>query len=142
MKHLFLLFFAFGLFSSAYSQVQVGLYQGGILSHIGVGTDPEKSFFGEARILAGGEVNPYLGLEALGHYNLKQTDWYNVHAGLMVGYSEIDNGRFGVPLGLSIKPIANHRQFAVVLEGTPMYAFNFFVRALFGLRYTFGKEDQ
>lgn len=140
MRKVFLLFLVFGLFSTAYSQVQVGLYQGGILSHIGVGTDPENPFFGEARILAGGEINPYLGLEALGHYNLKQTDWYNVHAGLMVGYSEMDEGRFGVPVGLSIKPIAEHRQFALVLEATPLYAFHFSFRALVGLRYTFRKE--
>lgn len=136
---LFCLFFVVATHVKA--QVNVGIYQEGILSHIGVGTNPEKKFFGEARILAGGVVNPYIGIEALGHYNLRKTDWYNLHAGLMVGYSEMDDGKFGVPLGLSIKPIAQHRQFAVVLEATPMYAFDFTFRALVGLRYTFRKED-
>jgi len=123
------------------AQVHAGLYQGGIMNHIGLGTNPEKQFFGEARIMAGDVFYPYMGLEALGHYNLKRTDWYNAHAGLMVGYTEFDDGRFGLPVGLSIKPIAAHRQFAVVLEGTPMYAFDFTFRALIGLRYTFSKED-
>ena len=141
-----LLFFCLLLFFVAAThvnaQVHVGIYQGGILNHIGVGTDPENKFFGEARILAGGVVNPYIGLEALGHYNLRQTDWYNLHAGLMVGYSELDEGKFGVPLGLSIKPIAQHRQLSMVLEGNPMYAYDFVTfRALIGLRYTFRKED-
>ncbi|SHN15323.1 hypothetical protein SAMN04488057_108118 [Cyclobacterium lianum] len=124
------------------AQVHVGIYQGGILNHIGLGTNPENTIFGEARILAGDVINPYIGLEALGHYNFKQSDWYNAHAGLMVGYTEFDDGRFGLPVGLSIKPIAAHRQFSLLLEGTPMYAFNFSFRALIGLRYTFGKENQ
>ncbi|WP_375583361.1 hypothetical protein [Cyclobacterium xiamenense] len=141
MKHGLALLLIFGFFSTAFSQVHVGLYQGGILSHIGVGTDVEKSFFAEARLLAGGEVNPFLGVEILGHYNLQKTSWYNLHTGLMLGYSELDNGKIGLPLGLSFKPIAAHRQFVLVLEGTPFYENTLAIRALFGLRYTFRKDE-
>ncbi|WP_154856432.1 hypothetical protein [Cyclobacterium xiamenense] len=141
MKQALTFLFIFGFFSTAFSQVHVGLYQGGILSHIGAGTDPEKSFFAEARLLAGGEVNPFLGAEILGHYNLRKTTWYNLHAGLMLGYSELDNGKIGLPLGFSFKPIAAHRQFALLLEGTPFYENTFAIRALVGLRYTFRKEE-
>lgn len=137
---LFLLLFFTGT-ATVKAQMHVGVYQGGILNHIGLGTNPEKQIFGEARILAGDVVNPFIGLEVMGQYNLKQTDWYNAHVGLMVGYTEFDDGRFGLPVGLSFKPIAAHRQFAVVMEGTPMYAFDFTFRALVGLRYTFSKED-
>ncbi|MBR9773663.1 MAG: hypothetical protein GYB55_01145 [Cytophagales bacterium] len=123
------------------AQVHVGIYHEGILSHIGVGTDPEKKFFAEARVLAGGMVNPFMGLEALGHYNFRQTGWYNLHGGIMLGHNEISDAQAGIPLGLSVKPIANHRQFTLLMEGTPMYsAYDFTFRALIGLRYTLSKE--
>lgn len=137
---LFIFLFVMHAFE-ADAQIHAGIYNEGILNHIGVGTDPEKKIFGEARILAGGVINPFLGLEVLGHYNFRNTDWYNMHAGLMVGLNEINDGQVGVPLGLSFKPIANHRQFTLLLEGTPMYAYNFTFRALIGLRYTLRKED-
>jgi len=125
----------------AEAQVHVGLYHGGVLSQIGVGTDVEKKFFGEARFLAGDVVNYVLGVEALGHYNIKRTDWYNLHAGLMVGFSDVDEGRIGIPLGLSFKPISNHRQFSLLLEGTPLVANSeLTLRANIRLRYTFRKE--
>ncbi|MEX0884233.1 MAG: hypothetical protein WDZ72_12240, partial [Cyclobacteriaceae bacterium] len=126
----------------AQGQVQVGVYQEGILNHIGAGTDPEKKFFGEVRLLAGGIVNSVFGIEALGHYNLQRNDWYNLHAGLMLGYSDFNEGSAGLPLGLSFKPTINHRQFSVLLEGMPMYGYeSFALRALVGLRYTFRKAD-
>ncbi|WP_339922517.1 hypothetical protein [uncultured Cyclobacterium sp.] len=138
-------FFAVLLMFSAFkgnAQVHVGLYHEGVLSHIGVGTDPEKKIFGEARLFAGGILNPIMGVEALGHYNFRQTDWYNLHAGLMIGYTQFINDiRVGAPVGLSFKPIANHRQFTLLLEGTPMYGpYDFTIRALIGLRYTLSKE--
>lgn len=126
----------------ANAQIHVGIYNEGILNHIGIGTDPEKKIFGEARILAGGVINPFMGLEAMGHYNFRTTDWYNMHAGLMLGYTEITDAQAGIPFGLSVKPIANHRQLSLLLEGTPMYgSYEFTFRALIGLRYTFRKED-
>ena len=123
-----------------HAQVHVGIYQDGILSHIGIGTDPEKKIFGEARVLAGGVINPFLGVEALGHYNFRQTDWYNLHGGLMLGYTEITDVQAGIPFGVSFKPIANHRQFSLLLEGGPIYAYHLSFRALIGLRYTLSKE--
>ncbi|AKP52531.1 hypothetical protein [Cyclobacterium amurskyense] len=135
--------FAILLIFSAFkgnAQVHVGVYHGGILSHIGVGTDPEKKIFGEARVLAGGVINPFLGVEALGHYNFRQTDWYNLHGGLMLGYTEITDVQAGIPLGLSLKPITTHRQFSLLLEGGPIYANHFSFRALIGVRYTLSKE--
>tara|TARA_R110002096_G_scaffold53268_1_gene138517 strand:- start:670 stop:1113 length:444 start_codon:yes stop_codon:yes gene_type:complete len=137
-------FFAVLLMFSTFkgnAQVHVGIYHEGILSHVGVGSDPEKKIFGEARVLAGGVINPFMGVEALGHYNFRQTDWYNLHGGLMLGYTEITDVQAGLPFGLSLKPIANHRQFSILLEGTPMYgSYEFTFRALIGLRYTLSKE--
>ncbi|WP_339905523.1 hypothetical protein [uncultured Cyclobacterium sp.] len=124
------------------AQVHVGIYHEGILSHIGVGSDPEKKIFAEARVFAGGMVNPFMGLEAQGHYNFRQTDWYNLHGGLLLGYNEISDAQAGIPLGLSLKPIANHRQFILLMEGTPMYgAYDLTFRALIGLRYTLNKAN-
>ncbi|MDO9552358.1 hypothetical protein [Rhodonellum sp.] len=135
-----MLFCSFFLVKNVTAQVHAGLYHGGVLSQIGVGTDIDKKYFGEVRFLAGDVVNYVYGIEVLGHVNLKQSDWYNVHLGLMLGISSIDNGKFGLPIGLSFKPLENHRQFSILLEGTPMYAYDFTVRANIGLRYTFRKD--
>jgi hypothetical protein len=54
------------------AQVHVGIYHAGVLSQIGVGTDIDKKLFGEARFLAGDVVNFVLGVEAMGHYNIKR----------------------------------------------------------------------
>lgn len=138
---LFAMLLMFSAFKAS-AQIHVGIYHEGILNHIGVGTDPEKKMFGEARVLAGGVVNPFLGVEALGHYNFRQTDWYNLHGGLMLGYTEISDFQAGIPFGLSFKPIASHRQFSLLLEGMPMYeSYDFTFRALIGLRYTLNKEN-
>ena len=139
----FAIIMIFGVFISIQSQAQVhvGVYPGGILSQIGVGTDVDKKVFGEARFLAGDVVNYVLGVEALGHYNVKQTEWYNLHLGLMVGYTDADDGRIGLPLGMDFKPISNHRQFSILLEGTPIVAnSDLTLRANIGRRYTFRKE--
>lgn len=131
------LFFA----NKSEAQIHVGVYQGGVLSQIGVGTDIDKKIFGEVRLLASDVVNYVLGIEALGHYNLKQTDFYNLHAGLMVGVSQVDEGRVGIPLGLSFKPIQSHKNFSILMEGTPFVALSTVtVRANIGLRYSFQKE--
>jgi hypothetical protein len=139
----FAIIFIFGVFISIQSQAQVhvGVYPSGILSQVGVGTDIDKPIFGEVRLLAGDVVNYVLGVEALGHYNVKQSEWYNLHIGLMVGYTDIDDGRIGLPLGMDFKPISIHRQFSILLETTPLVANgDFTLRANFGLRYTFRKE--
>jgi hypothetical protein len=66
---------------------------------------------------------------------------YNLHLGLMVGYTDFGDGRIGVPLGLSFKPVTNHKQFSLLMEGTPMLANNSLtLRANIGLRYTFKKD--
>ncbi len=128
-------------FNLSDAQVHVGIYHGGVLSQIGVGTDTEKKVFGEVRFLAGDVVNYVLGVEALGHFNVRRSEWYNLHLGLMVGYSDTDEGRIGIPLGMSFKPISSHRQFSILMEGTPLVAYSeLTIRANIGLRYTFSKE--
>lgn len=123
----------------SYGQVTAGVYSNGILTQIGVGTDPEKIFFGEGRIFAGDYVNNFFGLEALGQYNLKRSEWHNISAGLMVGYYEYVEGiRIGLPVLLAIKPIENHRNFSVILEATPMYTESIALRGNLGIRYSLG----
>jgi hypothetical protein len=96
-------------------------YSNGILTQIGIGTNPEKSFFGEARIFAGDYINNFLGVEALGQNNLKRSEWHNISAGLMEGYYDYVEGmRMGIPVPLAIKPMESHRDLSVILEATPM----------------------
>src|SRR5690554_1312670 len=105
----------------SHSQVTAGIYSNGILTQIGVGTDPEKKVFGEGRLFAGDYINNFFGIEVLGQYNLKQSDWHNISGGLMLGYSEYLGAIAGIPVLLAVKPIQNYRNFAIVMEATPLY---------------------
>jgi len=136
---LLMLIISVGSTHFAHSQVTVGMYSNGILHQVGVGTNPENKFFGEARILAGDYYNRLLGVEAIGQINIKQSDWHNISGGLMVGHhDQIDGIRIGLPLLLAIKPIEAHRNFAIMLEATPMYTEDIALRGNFGIRYTLG----
>lgn len=123
----------------AQAQVAVGVYSNGILTQIGVGSNPEKKLFGEGRVLAGDYYNRFLGLEALGQVNVKRSDWHNISVGIMLGYYDYSEGiRVGFPLIVAIKPVEAHRDFAVILEATPMYAEEMALRGNLGIRYTLG----
>ena len=128
--------------SLAHSQITAGVYSNGIFTQVGIGTDPEKKFFGEGRLFAGDFFNDFFGVEVLGQYNLKQSEWHNLSGGLMLGYYErVDDGiRVGLPVLLAIKPIENHRAFAVILEATPFYNGGLALRGNMGIRYTIGNR--
>lgn len=128
--------------SLAQAQITAGVYSNGILTQVGFGTNPEKKLFGEGRIFAGDFINNFFGVEVLGQYNLKQSEWHNLSGGLMLGYYERgeDGIRLGLPVLLAIKPIENHRAFAVILEATPFYNGGLALRGNMGIRYTIGPE--
>lgn len=128
-------------FSSA--QVTAGIYTNGFLTQIGVGTNPEENFFGELRLFAGDDYNNFFGIEALGQYNFKRSDWHNISGGLMLGTYEYEEGlRVGLPVLLAIKPIQAHRNFSVMLEATPLYKESWALRGSMGIRYTIGSGRQ
>ncbi|EPA00270.1 hypothetical protein A33Q_0141 [Indibacter alkaliphilus LW1] len=121
----------------------MGLYKGGLTNQIGVGTDFEKKYFGELRVIAPDMVNYPSGIEGLFHHNFKQTEWYNLHVGLMLGLHRFEQAKAGIPLGFSFKPISGHRHFIILAETTPYFLASpgeLFLRANIGLRYNFGKD--
>ncbi|MBD8489629.1 hypothetical protein IFO69_12810 [Echinicola sp. CAU 1574] len=137
-----LLGFLFFTSQLANAQVTAGLYTNGTFTQIGIGSNPEKKFFGEGRLFAGDYLINSFGFEALGQYNFQKSDWVNISGGLMLGYYEYVEGiRAGIPLLLAIKPIQNNRKFSVMLEATPMYGHEMLaLRGNFGLRYTLGGQ--
>lgn len=143
--YLTLLFIMFGsLFIDAQAQVHVGVYHSGLINQVGVGTDNEKKFFGEMRVLATDLIDFPNGVEALGHINLKRGEWVNLHAGLMFGvfFEGGGSSRVGIPLGLTFKPIQAHRNFAILMEATPNTYIEggFAIRSNIGIRYSFRRE--
>ena len=131
-----------GLGVSAKAQVSVGIYQNGVFTYLGAGTNPEKRYFGEARVFAGDVLNNFFGAEVIGQRNFKQSDWYNFSAGLMVGYHEFDDVRVGLPGFFTIKPIQSNKNFSLILEATPFLAYNsVYFRGNLGLRYFLQKAD-
>lgn len=138
---LVMLFFASNQLANA--QVHVGVYHSGFINQVGVGTDNEKKFFGELRLLATDLIDFPNGVEGLGHLNLKRSDWVNLHAGVMLGVFEDATAKVGLPLGLTFKPIQAHRNFTILMEATPNVNFgsgSIAIRSNIGLRYTFRKE--
>ena len=143
----FAIILIFGLFISiqAYAQVHVGVYNSGLFSQIGVGTDNEKKYFGELRFLATDLLDFPLGVEGMFHRNFKRSDWVNLHAGVMLGVFENGGARVGLPLGLTFKPIQEHKNFSILMEATPNVNFDIGMvgfRGNIGLRYTFRKEKE
>lgn len=124
----------------ANAQITAGLYTNGVLSQVGIGSNPEKKFFGEGRLLAGDYLNRFLGIEAIGQYNFKRSEWHNISGGIMAGYDEMHDVRVGLPVLLTLKPIQNHRKLAIILEATPMYNNYFALRGNFGLKYTISAD--
>lgn len=126
--------------SHTQAQMTVGVYKGTFYSQLGIGSNPENKFFAEGRLFAGDFLNPLFGIEGIGQYNFVRSSWYNLSGGLMLGYSEFDEGRVGLHSMLSIKPLENHRNLALVLEATPFYSdFDFTLRANIGIRYMLGR---
>lgn len=127
---------------SALRPTYAGLYHSGILGQVGIGTDLERKYFGEIRFTAGDLLETQFGIEGSLNRNIYRDDWFNFHIGFMTGYYFRGDIRLGAPIGFTIKPIENHRNFAVVMEATP----NFFLdgytnlRGNIGLRYTFRKN--
>lgn len=142
IKKLFLstIILLFFFLSQAEAQVTVGVYKGSFYSQLGIGSNPENRFFGEGRLFAGDFLNPFIGIEGIGQYNFITSEWYNLSGGLMLGYNEFDEGRVGLHGMLSIKPLENHRNLALILEATPFYSFDAItLRANIGIRYTLGR---
>nr|MBI1231228.1 hypothetical protein [Cytophagales bacterium] len=133
---------AVGLGTWANAQVSVGIYQSGVFTYAGVGSNPEKRYFGEARLFAGDLLNNFFGIEVLGQRNFKRTDWYNFSAGLMIGYHEFDEARLGVPALFTIKPIQVNRNLAIILEATPFLSYgSVYLRGNLGIRYFLERKN-
>ncbi|MCH7414725.1 hypothetical protein MM213_14590 [Belliella sp. R4-6] len=127
---------------SALRPTFAGVYHSGLKGQVGIGTDIDQKYFGEIRFGANDVLETSFGIEGLFNRNIYKDEWFNFHAGLMLGYYFYDEFRIGIPLGFTIKPIENHRNFAVLMEATP----NTFggsrytnLRASIGVRYTFRK---
>jgi hypothetical protein len=132
-----------GQAQSKLSPVHVGVYHSGITGQIGIGTDLEKRYFGELRLMASDVLDYPFGFEGYLNRNLKKDDWYNFHVGFSLGYFFNDAVRMGLPIGLTLKPIQSNRNFGILMEAMPNYFFrsdNFNLRANIGLRYSFGKN--
>lgn len=139
IKAFVLVLFIFSpLFSQA--QVHVGIYHSTTTGQIGVGTNNEKKIFGELRLFAPDRLELDLGLEAIGSYNFSTSEVLNIHGGLMVGYYGV--AAIGIPVGITVKPFQELRNFGFLLEATPqVLGGEFFLRSNLGLRYRFNKRE-
>ncbi|AFL84512.1 hypothetical protein Belba_1930 [Belliella baltica DSM 15883] len=129
---------------SALRPTFAGIYHSGLVGQVGIGTDIEKKHFGELRFGATDVLEASFGIEGHFNRNIHQSDWFNFHAGLMLGVYFYDEARIGIPLGFTIKPIENHRNFAILMEATPnvfTMSSYFNLRANLGIRYTFRSRD-
>jgi xanthine/uracil/vitamin C permease (AzgA family) len=122
------------------AQVHVGIYHSATTGQIGVGTNNEKKIFGELRLFATDRLNLDFGLEVIGNYNFSTSETLNIHGGLMLGYYGVE--AVGIPLGITIKPFQELRNFGILLEATPyVLGGSFYFRSNLGLRYRFNKKE-
>lgn len=128
-------------FAQESGKIHAGIYHGGLIGQIGIGTNFENKNFGELRFSASDIIDYPFNIEGYFNRNFVQGEWYNLHAGIMLGYSFYEDIRFGIPVGMTFKPIKDHRQFGILLEATPNYFFGGAnLRANIGVRYNFNKN--
>ncbi|WP_133555155.1 outer membrane insertion C- signal [Algoriphagus boseongensis] len=144
MKKSIILFLAFfGLVSISKAQVSAGINFQNTRTFITVGTNPDKEFFGEARLGLGQEV----GLELVGAYNFVQKSEVNAYFGIGLGLFDYYNRRkdryyndsyLVVPIGVLIKPLDN-KNFGFLMEAAPVIYGNegSYLRGGIGFKYTF-----
>lgn len=144
-KLLFLSFFLMGIISLANAQVSVGINFQSSDTFITVGTDPDKEFFGEARLGIGHD----LGLELMGGYNFVRKSEVNAYVGAGLGllgdhhhnhhHDEHDDIYIAIPIGVLIKPFSNTKNLGFIVEAAPVFSghdHNYF-RGGVGVKYTF-----
>ncbi|TDQ17272.1 hypothetical protein DFQ04_1924 [Algoriphagus boseongensis] len=133
----------FGLVSISKAQVSAGINFQNTRTFITVGTNPDKEFFGEARLGLGQEV----GLELVGAYNFVQKSEVNAYFGIGLGLFDYYNRRkdryyndsyLVVPIGVLIKPLDN-KNFGFLMEAAPVIYGNegSYLRGGIGFKYTF-----
>jgi hypothetical protein len=142
-KFVFFLIFMMGLVSLAEAQVSAGINFQNTRTFITVGTDPDKEFFGEARLGLGRAI----GLELVGGYNFVRKSDVNAYVGVGLGlfdhyYNRRDryyNGTYLViPFGVLIKPLDN-KNFGFLIEAAPVFydEYGSYLRGGIGFKYTF-----
>lgn len=143
-KILILSFFLMGIVSLAEAQVSAGINFQNTRTFITVGTDPDKEFFGEARLGLGSNI----GLELMGGYNFVRKSEVNAYVGAALGlfgdyhrndkYDHHDDVYFAIPFGVLIKPF-NSKNFGFLIEAAPVFASHHdsYLRGGIGFKYTF-----
>lgn len=134
-----------GIISIANAQVSVGINFQSSDTFITVGTDPDKEFFGEARLGIGHD----LGLELMGGYNFLRKSEVNAYFGAGLGllgdhhhkhnHEGHDDIYFAIPVGILVKPFNNTKNLGFVVEVAPVFSghdHNYF-RGGIGIKYTF-----
>ena len=147
-KILFISFLLLGLVSLAEAQVSVGINFQTSDTFITVGTDPDKEFFGEARL----GIAHDLGLELMGAYNFTRKSEVNGYVGLGLGilgnhhrhhhrhHHHHNNDLYlAIPVGALIKPFNSTKNLGILIEAAPVFT-NYdhnYLRAWIGVKYTF-----
>lgn len=145
MKKIYLIaLFLFAGISVAQAQVSAGINFQSSRTFITVGTDPDKEFFGEARLGLGSNI----GLELMGGYNFVRKSEVNAYVGAALGlfgdhhrndkHHDHDDVYFAIPFGVLIKPFST-KNFGFLIEAAPIFAshHNSYLRGGIGFKYTF-----
>ena len=146
MKKVILLAFSlFTFISISQAQVAVGINFQSSDTFITVGTDPDKEFFGEARLGIGHDI----GLELMGGYNFVRKTEVNAYVGAGLGllghhhnhkhHDDHNDLYLAIPVGVLIKPFNNTRNLGFLVEAAPVFAdhSHSYLRGGVGVKYTF-----
>ncbi|RAI95218.1 outer membrane insertion C- signal [Algoriphagus yeomjeoni] len=144
MKKVFLFSFAvFAFISISKAQVSVGVNFQTSDTFITVGTDPDKEFFGEARL----GIGHHIGLELMGGYNFVRKSEVNAYVGAGLGllgdhhhkhHDDHNDIYVAIPVGVLIKPF-NTKNLGFLIEAAPVIAnhSHTYLRGGIGVKYTF-----
>lgn len=116
MKKTFFVLLILGFAATAQAQVGFSYHQSSVVSSFGISTNPDKNFWGEARI--GANSNQF-DITAMVLYNVVRRDDFMLYTGAGVG-STFNEGNLALALGFQVKPIEAKENFTLFGEYTPL----------------------
>jgi len=122
------------------AQVGISYLHSEVISTLGISTNPEKRFWGEARVgLNVNDISP----EVMAYYNVVRRDNFNLFAGAGARVVTLENIILPA-IGFTVKPFEKLNDLAIHAEGAVNTGGEGggFTRGLIGLRYFIRKKGK
>lgn len=128
--------------TKSFSQIGISTYS---IYALGINTSQNKMISGELKTFANKNIEDLL-MEIDVYFNFKPREYHRFSIGLGINagpFRSFDRiHAFTIPAQLEVYPLQNFKKLSLLFELSPEFVVeeDVFIRSLWGIRYTFGKE--